>query len=125
LSSEPLLWLQTRNASGHQTFLRQWASSVEEIKLIGETSEHADIWLARIRTSEDKEKLSQLIQQKAFNRHPVKVFMMPINQLPGPTPLQRAAPKFFGSKDCPILFEAADLKVAERKPIKITKPPGA
>jgi hypothetical protein len=67
----------------------------------------------------EKEKFPQIIQQKAFDRHSVKAFMMPINELPGPTPLRRAAPTFFGSKDCPIPFEAADLKVPERKPIKI------
>jgi hypothetical protein len=69
------------NASGIQTFLRQWASSVEEIKLDG-TRDNLGIWYARLRTSIDKAELPGLIQRKAFDRHPVQVFMMPISRLP-------------------------------------------
>jgi hypothetical protein len=107
------------NGSALQTFLRQWASFAEAIKLYGETSEHAAIWLDRIRTSEEKEKLSQPIQQKPFDYHPVKAFMMPINQLPEATPLQRAASKVFRSHDCLIAFEVADLKVPIENPSKL------
>jgi hypothetical protein len=49
-------------ASGLQTFLRQWASSVEEIKPYEPSRDGTPTWIARIRTSEDKSKISFLIE---------------------------------------------------------------
>jgi hypothetical protein len=113
-------------ASGLQTFLRQWATSIDEIRALEPTRDGLPTWVARIHTAEDKSKLPSLIQQKAFNRHPVRVYALPTGELRGTDPFPLPPPPMlFESEDCPIPFRVSDLRVGQKRVVPITRRPDA
>jgi hypothetical protein len=112
------------SSTGVGAFLGHWATTVEEVKHVGDLRDGGAIWVARLRTSENKGRLPELIESRSFNRCPVEVVGCPRSEFPGESPLLPDVPELFEGGDVSrIPFTEEDLNKGPRRFRGNVKPP--